>query len=296
MNITRVTHLTIQRSTLGNLQTNLSAMADLQAKMSSGKNINKPSDDPAGASDVMRLRTEARAVEQHGRNADNGNSWLTTIDSALQSSLASIRRARDLTIQGSNGAMGATSREALATELEGIRDGLLEQANTKHLGRSVFAGTSNASSAFEAGTYEFSGTSGASVERRIGEGTTVRVDSNGAKVFGEGEDSVFALLDRIAADLRDPTADPAANLAALDERFESFLTEAADVGARHKQVIDAQVKIQEQSLMTKTELSGIEDIDLAEVILELQMQEVAYQGALGAASKTLQPSLMDFLR
>ena len=46
----------------------------------------------------------------------------------------------------------------------------------------------------------------------------------------------------------------------------------------------------------KTQLSGIEDIDLAEVILELQMQEVAYKGALGAAGKVLQPTLLDFLR
>ncbi len=47
---------------------------------------------------------------------------------------------------------------------------------------------------------------------------------------------------------------------------------------------------------TASSTSGIEDIDLAETILELNMQQVAYRGALGAAAKVLQPTLMEFLR
>ena len=35
--------------------------------------------------------------------------------------------------------------------------------------------------------------------------------------------------------------------------------------------------------------------DLAQAILDLQSQEVAYKGALGAAAKALQPTLLDFL-
>lgn len=294
--INRVTHTTIQRSTLANLQVNLSRMADLQAQMSSGKKINVASDDPAGASDSMRLRNEQRTAVQYARNADNGNSWLTMVDAALQNSTTALRRARDLTVQGTNGAMGATSREALAVEIEGIRDTLIEQANTTYMGRSVFAGTSNAGFAFDEATYQFTGTAGSAVERRIASQTAVRVDSDGGAVFGDGPNSVFALLDKVAADLRDPTADPSANLNAIDERMNAFVTELSGVGARQKQVLTAQQKIQEQVQMAKSQLSAVEDIDIAEVILELQMQEVAYQGALGAAAKVLQPSLMDFLR
>jgi len=54
--------------------------------------------------------------------------------------------------------------------------------------------------------------------------------------------------------------------------------------------------LQDKELDVKSQLSGVEDIDLAKIIMELQMQEVAYQGALGAASKVIQPSLQDFLR
>ena len=61
-------------------------------------------------------------------------------------------------------------------------------------------------------------------------------------------------------------------------------------------MMDAQRTIADSLQSLETRLSGVEDIDLAEVILELQMQEVAYTGALGAAARVLQPSLMDFLR
>ncbi len=293
--IARVTHQTVQRQTLANLQGNLSAMAALQAQLSSGKKISVPSDDPAGASDMLRLRGDQRALTQYARNASDGDSWLTTVDSALSSSLSALRRARDLTIQGGDGALGPTSREALAAELEGIRDTLVDQANASYVGRSVFAGTSDAGQAFGPG-YAFTGSATASpVERRIGSGTTVRVDSDGAAVFGTGSDSVFALLDTIAADLRSG-ADPTAHLDGIDTHMEAMLTEVSSVGARHAQVISATSALKDQELTVKTQLSGIEDIDLAEVILELQMQEVAYNGALGAAGKVLQPSLMDFLR
>lgn len=292
--INRVTHQTVQRSTLGNLQQNLSTMADLQAKMSSGKNINLPSDDPAGASDMLRLRGEQRAQTQFARNADDGNGWLTTVDSALTSSLATMRRARDLVVQGGNGGLGATSREALAAEVDGLRAALLEQANTSYLGRSVFAGTSGAGVAFTA-DYAFTGTPGSSVERRVAENTTVRVDADGAAVYGEGADSVFALLETVSATLRSG-GDVTTHLTAMDSRFESMLTQVSGVGARQNRVQDAQSALLETQQSTKAQLSAIEDVDLAGIILELQMQEVAYQGALGAAGKVLQPTLMEFLR
>ncbi|AEE44800.1 flagellar hook-associated protein FlgL [Cellulomonas fimi] len=302
--IPRVTHLTVQRQTLANLQGNLTSMADLQSKLSSGKKITVPSDDPAGASDVLRLRGEQRALTQYARNATDGDSWLTTVDSALQSSLTAMRRARDLTMQGGNGGLGQTSRDALAAEIEGVRGTLMDQANATYAGRTVFAGTSAAGFAFDASAdpalpaavrYAWHGVAGASVERRVGDATTVRVDADGSAVFGDGDTSVFALLDQVATTLRSG-GDPTTHLAAIDDRMEAMLGELSATGARQNQIGSAQQTIVGSQLTTKTQLSGIEDIDLAQTILEIQMQEVAYNGALGAAAKVLQPSLMDFLR
>lgn len=291
--IGRVTHLTVRNSTLANLQTNLQKMADLQSQASSGKIINRPSDDPAGASDMLRLRGEQRMLDQYGRNASDGNAWLTTLDSALTTSLADMRRVRVLAIQGGDGALGETSRIALAEEIDGLKADLLRQANTTYLGRSVFAGTTTAPAFEDDGT--FRGVAGGEVTRTVGDGTTVRVDATGSKVFGDGDDSVFALLDEMSAILRGG-GDPTDQIDALDGHITAMLTEVASVGARTNQIETAQSRITDQTLTSKTRLSEIEDIDLAQIILDLQTQEVAYKGALGAAAKVLQPTLLDYLR
>ncbi len=308
--ISRVTHQTIQRSTLANLQHNLGRMSDLQNKLSGGKVITKASDDPGGTARTMQLRASQRATEQFARNADDGVAWLSTIDSAIQASVASLRKARDLTVQGANsGAMGDLPRANIASEIEGIRDALLDQANTSYLGRMVFAGTSDAGEAFSvvaptppatSPTYTWTGTTGATVERRLAPETTVRADADGVAVFGEddpvaGTVSVFALLDSIAADLR-AGIDVEPRLAELDTRMDAMLGEIADVGTRYGQMQAAQAATQKTLQDLTGQISAIEDIDLAEVLVEIQSQEVAYQAALGATARVLQPSLLDFLR
>ena len=301
--INRVTHVTAQRSSLANLQLNLAKMTDLQQRMSGGKVITKPSDDPAGTASALRLRGDQRATQQYARNADDGIGWLTSVDSSLQTAVANVRQVRNLTVQGANsGSSSPVTREAIATELEGLRDALLEQANTSYLGRSVYAGTSDAGAAYTvtvaadgSRSYTWTGTDAGSVERRIGPATTVRADASGAAIFGDGATSVFALIDTIAAEVRAGT-ELGPRLNDLDARMTTMLGELADVGTRYKQLTTAQSTIEAAVTDLKGQISDIEDIDLAETLLELQSQEVAYQAALGATARVLQPSLMDFLR
>lgn len=297
--ITRVTHQSTQRTSLANLQANLTKMANLQAQASSGKLITKPSDDPAKTADAMALRKEERASTQYARNAQDGVSWLTSTDTALTTSLAFMQRARDLVVQGSNtGALGAAGREALAVELEGISEALAAQANTTFLGRSIFAGTADGAAFIKgADGYEHTKTAGA-VERRVGNGVTVRVDTDGGKVFGEGtadDPTIFAVLTNIADSLR-KGEDVSAELEKVDTRIAAMLSAAAGVGARTNQLTGAQENLTNKIMTLKSDISGVEDIDLPQTIIELQMQEVAYQAALGATSRVLQPSLLDYLK
>lgn len=298
--INRVTQQTVQRSTLANMQANLARAADLQARMSSGKTITKPSDDPAGAARAMALRSDKVAANQATRNADDGITWLGTTDDAMQGSITALRSARDLVVQASSsGSVGASSREAIATAIDGIRASLLDFANTTVQGRPVFAGTTSDGVAFDDGTsatpYAWHGVAGATVDRRVSPNATVRVDTDGTAAFGQGANSVFALLDNISADLRG-TAEVSPRLAEVDTKLNGMLSQVANVGIRYKQVDDAKTAIAAKVQATTSSISGIEDIDLPETIMELNMQQVAYQGALGAAAKVLQPTLMDFLR
>ena len=306
--IGRVTQQTVQRSTLANLQLNLSAMAVLQQQLSSSKKITKPSDDPAGTAAAMTLRGGLRANAQQSTNIDDGTGWLTTIDSSLTSSLDSLSRARDLTVQGSNTAvMSPAARESIAVEIDGLRDALISQANTSYLGRSVFAGTSGAGAAVtvtgvpdptvpgSTQTYTANGVAGASVTRRIDPNTVVRVDVDGAATFGTGATSVFATLDKISATLR-AGGDVTSQLTALDANRDAIIGQLASVGARENQVTAAQTRALATKTTLTSQLSTVEDVDLAATIVDEQAQEVSYKAALGATARVLQPTLMDYLK
>jgi flagellar hook-associated protein 3 FlgL len=293
--ITRMTTQTMMRSAQRNLQSNMEELAKLQQQATSQKAINRPSDDPTGTADSLRVRGEQRAVDQYRRNADNGNGWLTTIDSALSATNTILNRVRDLTVQGANdGAMSAAAKEAIALELDGLKEDLLKQANTTYLGRSVFAGNSDAPAAFT-DAYAFNGADGDRVERRISAGATVRVDADGSAVFGKEDESVFALIKKITDDLRTGPS-VGGHLTALDERMKTIVSQHAQIGAQQNQVERAQEFLLAQKGTLEAQRSGIEDIDLGEAILNLKTQEVTYQAALAVTARVLQPTLMDFLR
>ena len=293
--ISRVTNLTTMQAAQRNLQAGATKMARLQDQASSQRAINRPSDDPAGTVESMRVRAAQRSNDQYARNIDDGNAWLTTIDSTLGRASDIMRRVRDLTVQGANdGAMSPTAKEAIAVELEGLKADLMVQANAKYAGRTVFAGNSNAGVAFNP-DLTFNGTSGSTVDRRIGDDTKVRVDADGADVFGTGSTSAFGVIDTIVSELR-AGINVGARLSDLDLRMATMVSERAAIGVRQSQFERAAEANLEKSGSLEAQRAGVEDIDLGQVILNLKLQEVAYQSTLAVTARVLQPTLMDFLR
>lgn len=293
--ISRVTAPGMTQAAMRHLQSNLSELARLQEQATSQRAFSAPSDDPSAAAVALGLHAEQSRVEQYRRNVDDGLAWVTTVDTALAASTTLLGRARDLTLQGSNdGALDATAKEAIAVELEGIRAELFAKANTTLLGRTVFAGTSDAGAAF-APDYSYSGAPGAEVVRRLSDSATVRVDANGAEVFGEGADSVFALLDGIVADLRSGV-NVGGRLAQIDDRVTAMLSVQGAVGARQSQIERAREAQVANSVSLEARRAAVEDVDSVEVLVRLQAQELVYRSALAVTGRVLQPSLLEYLR
>lgn len=301
--ITRVTNLTTMRAAERNLQASASRLAKLQDQASTQRAINRPSDDPAGTTDSMRIRAAQAANAQYNRNIDDGNGWLATLDSTIGSATAILRRIRDLTVQGANdGAMSPAAKQAIAVELKGLKQELLVEADTRYAGRAVFAGNSDASHVFAPNAtppstpYDFQGAGDGPVERRVADGTTVRVDSDGATVFGSGSTAVFQVIDNIVNDLTVTGNNVGHYLTDIDARMNAMVSERATVGVRQAQMQRAQEANLASSGALEAQRSGVEDVDLGQAILNLQLQQVAYQSTLAVTAKVLQPTLMDFLR
>ena len=292
----RITQRAVALTSLQGLNRNLDAVGRLQQQLTSGRLISAPSDSPTGTNRAMQTRFDQAAVAQQQRNIGDAKSWLEQTDSAIREMLDTTRRVRDLTVQGLNtGANTDTSRQALATEVTALRDGLLSLANRTISGRPLFGGVTPGPKAYDA-TGAYVGQAGPPVTRRVSDTETVRVDTAGPDAFGPAGNDLFAVVDRIATDLlADPTA-LETHLADLDTVMKTMLTAVADVGSRAARVErEAQVN-SDRALTLSSQLAETENIDLPNTIMRLQMQQVGYEAALAATAKALSPTLLDYLR
>jgi flagellar hook-associated protein 3 FlgL len=290
----RITDQIIYASQTRTLQSSLASLATAQQRASTGVKIQRPSDDPTGTVTSLALRRQQAQNEQYTRNIADGTSWATAADSALSQTSTLIRQARDLVIQATNGAQGQSGLDAIADQLQGIRDGLLAQANTTVGGRSVFAGTSDAGVAYTS-DYSYTGTAGSSVTRRIGPGQTARVDVDGTSVYGQGSDSIFAELDGVIADLRAGNS-VASAVGTLDARQQAVGAAQAVVGSTENVLQAAQSARSSDSVSLTQRRTDVENVDSAQAILDLTNQNNVYQAALLVVSNSMQTNLTDFLK
>ncbi|MEI5675485.1 MULTISPECIES: flagellar hook-associated protein FlgL [Nocardioides] len=297
MTSVRVTQSMLSQRSLLGVQTGLARLAATQEHLTTGRVLNRPSDSPTDSTIAMRLREQMADQKQYARNAQDGLAWLGSIDTTLSSMTTDVRRARDLALQGANtGSMSATSREALATEIDQIRDGLIARGNASYLGRPLFGGVTSDGQAFDPDTGAYSGDAG-TVSRTIATGVEIRVDVTGTDVVGPNGNSLFDHLAALSTALRSgDEAGVDTAITQLSGRLETISNVQADVGTRYLRVEGA-VDAGADALLTLTsQLSEIENADLPSTIVDLQLQEVAYQAALAATSRVMQPSLVDFLR
>ncbi|MCX6499552.1 MAG: flagellar hook-associated protein FlgL [Arthrobacter sp.] len=293
--LNRVTNLTMSANAQRTLQFQQAKLADLQDKASSLNKISRPSDDPAATAQSLATRSLQAANAQYGRNIDDGNTWLTAADSALAQATNVMQRVKDLTVQAGNGSLNQSGKDAIANELDALNTDLLSIANSKHLGRNIFAGNSDADPIYTGTPPALDGLPISQVDRRISATQTVRVDADGKTIFGSGSGSVFDAISKLAADLR-TGADTTPRGAQIDTAFKNIVNGRAEIGTRQAQLERAGNVNTELEASLDAQRTGIEKADLGSVIMDLKVQETNYQVALAATAKVLQPTLMDFLR
>lgn len=300
----RVTTMSSARTTLADIMAAERALGDVRARISSGKELQRASDSPARALAALDQRQALRRGEQFSRNAADARTWLTVADSALTGAVDNLTSARTLVIQGLNASSDATARGALADEVGAIREGLLQIANTSHLGRPIFAGNADVTDAYASdGTYQ--GDAGGTVVRNIAPSVSVQVNRVGPVVFGAQntppaspvDGDVFQLLDAIATALDDgDTVTMSAGLERLSSAADLVQTAQVELGARARLVEDTMARNELGDLDRRQALTELEDVDIAQALIDVRAREFNYEAALSVSGRLLNLSLLDFLR
>ena len=137
----RVATATLYNQTKANIGRKNRGMLEENTVISSGKRIQKLSDDPVDASRVTALKTTMDDLQQLQRNVDTGTLWLEGSEASLVRVKEMIDRAKELAIAMVNGVANADDMQTAALEVGALIKGVLDQANTRVNGQYIFSGT-----------------------------------------------------------------------------------------------------------------------------------------------------------
>ena len=172
-----------QISQFGKLNSNI---ADIQERISTGKNILRASDDPVAAANLSVAKEQSLLLSQFQRNIDYAESRLNMTDQTLQESINVLLRINELTAMAGNGALDSEGHLAITTEMKQLKEVLLGLANTTDArGIGIFSGYNAMSKPFEVagdGSVNYLGDRGQN-HLQISENMTVATNIDGGSAF-----------------------------------------------------------------------------------------------------------------
>ena len=136
----RITHNMLKRDSVYNLNRHQRRMDELSNQLSTGKKVRLPHENPVAATHSMLYSTRITEIRQFIKNIGEGQSRLNIAEGAMTSAVNIFHRLEELTVQGANGIYDIGDRAKIAVEIDELLKEMVEIANTKFKGESLFAG------------------------------------------------------------------------------------------------------------------------------------------------------------
>ncbi|WP_405173426.1 flagellar hook-associated protein FlgL [Paenibacillus sp. FSL H8-0260] len=303
----RVTSNMMNSQLLLNLNRNARTMNDTQLQLSSGRKINKPSDDPVGITYSLRYRAELSSNEQYTKNVDSALSWLDYNDTVLGQAGDVVQKIRELTVQASTGSNPQSALDSINEEVMQLKEQLVDIANSTLNGKYIFNGEQYTTKPYDFakgadGTYDVSKpitTDIGQIQFIVGEGVRMPISTTGNDVFGNtgDADNLFAIINKLSAGLKagDLTA-ISGQLDVIDTRMESILSARSEIGAKTNRVELLKDRLSDLNVNLTDLQAKTEDADYEGLIMNSKIQENIYNASLSVGAKIISTTLVDFIR
>lgn len=139
--MTRISTGMLYQQSLASMQTRQASLSKLQQQLASALKLNTGKDDPVGAGAAVGMDRAVAELERFGKNSDVVRHRLNMQENVLAQAGDIMGRINVLTVQASTGTMSDSDRKTIATEIQGLRDSLLDLSNTADgMGRFLFGG------------------------------------------------------------------------------------------------------------------------------------------------------------
>ncbi len=282
---------------MNNVETSLSGYNLVQQQISTGKKLNHLSDDPIGGSEDMALQASLVDNTQYQNNADAATTFLSATDGALTSANNLMQSAEQIAVQAANGALSPQQQQSLADQVGGVITQLTQIANTDLHGKYLFGGTQTQKAPYVAPTVgtdptpAYVGDTG-DVTATLGKNDSMVLNVSGSAAFG----GAFTALQTLKADITagDQTA-ISADIDKVTAGLTAMNSQQAIVGARMDEVSGTKQNLTRAATDYQTNISNIEDVDLAQAYVQLQSTQNVYQASLVAVNDSFKFSLAQYL-
>ena len=287
-----------------------SNVAEMQAKLASGKSLVKPSDDAEKATLIQRLNSAMQRQDIYQLSLDRADSRIRMEETALSSAQDMLQRIRELAIQGNSDTLSSADRNIIAKEVSSLRDALFSLANTEdESGNYIFSGTAVKTPAFARDSdnkiYYNGDQNQISVD--ISEYRQVKVNRAGDVVFNSVERTdadgdveeveFFNVLDDFVSALNSGGDQMLSRgLKEISTLTDDMALSLADVGSRLNTVESQRDIIDETKLRYQELLSNAEDLDYATAVTKLSAQVLSLEAAQASFAKISQLNLFNYLR
>lgn len=319
----RITTATAYDAVVANLQQRQQRLLESQTQLTSGKRVQRASDDPAAAAQAERALAWQGRVEAQQRAIAASRHAMQLTESTLGSAGELLQQARETLVQAGNASYGDSERAHLAQSLADVREQLLALANrTDGTGRYLFGGEGADGAPFRdvalapppppparPSAVQYFGLAGAQTTARVfGEASALTVD--GDRIWMQAADpanpgqplSVFGALDAAIAELSSPGRSSAlvaqtvgtglGRVDALADKLSSARSAAGQALVRIDAIDD---RLAQAHVDSQQQRSSAEDLDLVQAISEFQSRQSGYEAALKAYATVQRLSLFQYL-
>jgi flagellar hook-associated protein 3 FlgL len=289
---------------VSNLRKQTEAMLQRQEQIATQKRINRPSDDPSGMGRVLAGRSTLATIGQYTDNIKQGKTRLEFSEKTLKLVDELVQQARRIADEKSASGVTADERQFAATQVKEIFDQVLQLANSKFGDRYMFSGDKTSTRPFaiedpdDPYRVSYQGDDG-SFRYPIADGVEVTVDADGrnyfqnadggVNIFGQLRDLITGLENGDLAQIR-ATIDP------LEDAHVQIMNKRSEAGPKLYRLQATEEHWVNMKNTVQSAIGREEDVDVTQAIIELKNLETAYQSTMAAASRIIQPSLVNFLK
>lgn len=321
----RITQKNLTRAYLSGLNRNINQLSKSNERLSSGKRINKVSDNVTDAQKALKVRNQLRNNEQFVRNIQSIQNEISAQESSAMQMNEILIDVKELLVKAGSGINSDSDKLIIANEISQLNKSILQLVNVKTSDRYTFSGLNNEApiQIDASGNVLFNGVNvddiletdldndsifidigiGLKFDTQVDQSSVVQLNTSAIHLLGYGKNgngtpnNLVSLLNKVVSDLKVGDVSQISEYQKqLSKSVDRVLVQVTDIGTRYAYLENSISRLENEKLNLTDQQNHLESIDYEEETILNKSYDMAYQISLQLGSKVLPLSIFDFMR